>query len=155
MNCADLRAIADQRRLRTSYDPSIHAEAPALRAAAEPWLVVVPCRFGEIFPHGSGTLAAYCMGRTARADLEALRCGRVVQRGDFELVVAFGVNDFEKVAAVMRPRRRRIARPGAADHLKGFRFGENAASQSGSDDPFPSPATGAGVTGRSVSKRPR
>ena len=31
---------------------------------ADPWLMVIPCRYGHIFPHGGNTLAASVDGHT-------------------------------------------------------------------------------------------
>jgi hypothetical protein len=75
----------------------------------DPWLLIIPCRFGHIFPHGGNTLAASVDAHPNIAGmLRRLPCCRIHQDGAFgELTVLFDIADFAKVARIMRPRRRR------------------------------------------------
>jgi len=86
----------------------IALEEPNMRSD-DPWVQIIPCRYGHIFPHGGKLLAASVDGHPGVAGrLRKLRCCRVHQDGDFgELTVVFDIADFEKVAKVMRPRQRR------------------------------------------------
>lgn len=97
------------RKYRVEYEES-YREAYGPRATREdPWLMIVVCRYGEIYPFGGDTLAASVDGHPNVAGrLRRLRCCRVVQDGDFgELTALFDLADFRKVARVMRPRLRR------------------------------------------------
>jgi hypothetical protein len=86
--------------------------------------MIVPCRYGHIFPHGGNTLAASVDGYPKVAGvLRRLPCCRVHQNGDDgELTVLFEVGDFAKVAKIMRPRRRRHVSPQKRDRLRGMGY---------------------------------
>ncbi len=75
---------------------------------SDPWLLQVRCKFGHILPSGGDELAVSVDGHTGiAARIRRLKCCRVYQDGDFgELTAIFHVDDFGKVAAVIRPRRR-------------------------------------------------
>ena len=107
--CVDLRATFGC-RYRYERDEAYGAEHSECRAIEAPWLQVIPCQFGKLFPWGDRRLAAYCpAGPVKRRQLERLSCVEVVQGGGDgpEVIVAFDVADFDRVAAVMRPARRR------------------------------------------------
>jgi len=55
--CVNLRERYG-RRYRVTYEPSYHPEHGPNARIHDPWLMIVPCRFGHIFPHGGSTLAA-------------------------------------------------------------------------------------------------
>ena len=80
--------------------------------AVDPWLLVIPCKHGHIYPHGGRFLGASTNHRGPVADrLEKLPCVRVVQNGEDGINVVFDIDDFDQVAAIMRPRRRRRLSP--------------------------------------------
>jgi hypothetical protein len=61
-----------------------------------------------IYPHGGDILAATTNKRGAVAKaLAALPCTTVIQDGDDRITVAFHLDDFDEVAALMTPKRRR------------------------------------------------
>jgi len=97
------------RRYRVEHEESYVADHGVGARVNDPWLQIIPCRFGHVFPHGGSTLAASVDGFPKIAGrLKRLSCCRVHQDGDFgELTVRFDVADFAKVARIMRPRRRR------------------------------------------------
>jgi hypothetical protein len=72
-------------------------------------MLVIPCKFGHIYPHGHNTLAASVDGHSGiAANMRRLACGKVHQDGDFgELTILFHVDDFAEVAKVMKPRTKR------------------------------------------------
>jgi len=72
-------------------------------------MVIIPCRFGHIYPHGDDMLAASVDGHPNVAGvLRRLSCCLIHQDGDDgELTAVFDVADFDRVAQVMKPRRRR------------------------------------------------
>ena len=65
------------------------------------------CQKGTIYPHGGTRLQACTDRMHTRKRLKALPCVKVHQDGDFETTVIFDVQDFVRVAEVMRPRKRR------------------------------------------------
>jgi len=116
------------RRFRVEYEESYHAERGADARADDPWLMIIPCRFGHIFPHGGSTLAASVDGFPKIAGrLKRLACCRVHHDGDFgELTVLFDVADFAKVARIMRPRRRRQVSPRERERLRAMGYKKGA-----------------------------
>ena len=106
--CIDL---AEQfgRRYRVENEESYFAQYGRRARVNDPWLKVLVCRHGEIYPFGGDALAASVDGHPKlAARLRRLECCRVIQDGDFgELTATFDVVDFRQVAKVMRPRLRR------------------------------------------------
>ena len=90
------------------YEESYCAERGDAARAEDPWLQIIPCRLGHIFPWGGSTLAASTntRGGTAR-NLAPLDFTTVAQDGDDGLTVLFPVEKFAQVAELMKPRRRR------------------------------------------------
>jgi hypothetical protein len=73
-------------------------------------MMQIPCkgRGLVIYPHGEGLLAAQCDHRPFIAKrLDALGLRRI-QDGDHETTFIFPVERFEEVAAVVKPRKRRV-----------------------------------------------
>ena len=98
------------RRFKVKYEPAYEAEHGRGARVEDPWLMVLPCRYGHLYPFGGTLLAASVDGHPNVAGvLRRLRCCRIHQDGDFgELTVVFDVADFPKVAKIMKPRRRRV-----------------------------------------------
>ncbi|HMF17667.1 MAG TPA: hypothetical protein VKE98_10705, partial [Gemmataceae bacterium] len=73
----------------------------------DPWLMQISCRLGTIYPHGGDLLALeidyhdFTAARLRRLGLE------VVQDGDREKTLLFGVDRFEEIAAIVQPKKRR------------------------------------------------
>jgi hypothetical protein len=109
-SCVDLRATFGD-EYRVEHEESHEAESPDFRAQESAWLSVIPCRHGCIYPHGGRTLAAFTSSRGCAERLQALPGVRVHQDGQAgrarELTVLFDVGDFDRVAAVLEPKRRR------------------------------------------------
>ena len=108
MKCVNLKERFG-RRFKITYDPSYQAERPEFREAEAPWLMMIPCEHGDICAWGGDNLAA-CT-RTAgpiAKRLKALPFATVAQDGSDGANVVFPVNHFEEVAAIMKPRRRRV-----------------------------------------------
>jgi len=107
MDCVNLKERFG-RRYRVVYEESYHAERGQHAHTDDPWLQIIPCRLGHIFPWGGSTLAASTntRGPTARK-LAALDFTTVAQDGDDGLTVIFPVEHFAKVAKILRPHCRR------------------------------------------------
>jgi hypothetical protein len=92
---------------------------------------------GHIYAHGRDVLAASTNTRGGIArKLAALDCTTVVQDASDEITVTFDVRDFERVAELLKPRRRRRLtverRVAAAERLAKYAF--KPAGQSDSDE---------------------
>jgi hypothetical protein len=126
MECVNLKDRFGS-RYRAWHENTIWG-GPKAVFPSDPWLQVIPCQFGHIAPWGGELLAASVDGhRGVAGRLRRLACVSVVQDGDFgELTATFHVDDFDAVAEVMRPRRRRVMNPDAAaaniERLRAFRF---------------------------------
>ena len=67
-----------------TYEESYFADRGDGARAEDPWLMIVPCRYGHVFPHGGNLLAASVDGHPNVAGvLRRLPCCRVHQDGDF------------------------------------------------------------------------
>ena len=105
--CINLKESYGQ-QYQVSYEESYRAERGDGGRLKDPWLQIIPCRFGHLYPHGGNYLGASTTRRGPVANrLAALPCVRLVQDGDDGVNVVFHLDDFELVAAVMRPKRRR------------------------------------------------
>ncbi len=94
-------------RYRIEYEESYWADHK-IRGKDDPWLQIIPCRNGHIYPHGGELLAVSTdPGHTQLAGMiRRLDCCEVVQDGNGEVNATFDVADFEQVAAIMRPHKR-------------------------------------------------
>ncbi|MGA2069170.1 MAG: hypothetical protein ABSG86_29730 [Thermoguttaceae bacterium] len=126
MDCVNLRERFG-RQYRIEYEESYYAERGAGARADDPWLQIIPCRAGHIYPWGTSTLAASTnsRGSTARK-LAALDFTTVHQDGSDGMTILFPVEKFPKVAALMHPWRRRQMteeqRQAAAERLAKYAF---------------------------------
>ena len=116
MTCINLKNRFGD-RYRVVYEEAYSAEFGKGARRMDPWLMMIPCLYGDIYPHGEQELAAYCSRRLVRGRLAALACCEVTSEGDFEIVVTFNVEHFWQVAEVLRPRRRRHLRPTSRSRL--------------------------------------
>jgi hypothetical protein len=95
-------------RYQIGYDPAYYAEHGEHPRFDDPWLQVICCEHGQIYPQGGERLVAstYRRGSVARR-LTRLECCAIEQDGDDGVDVSFNVADFDTVAAIIRPKRRR------------------------------------------------
>lgn len=97
---------------RVTYEPNYVAELGERSRRQNSWLLTIPCQHGHIYPHGGELLGASSNHRGRIANrLAALPFVRVVQDGDDGVNVVFHVADFDAVAAILKPRRRRRLSP--------------------------------------------
>jgi hypothetical protein len=108
-DCVNLRErFGDRYRVR--YEESYAGEG--FRAAEAPCLMIIPCRYGHIFPW-DGQLPAVSTdkrGQVARKICQ-LPFVTVRQDGDDGVNATFPLDRFADVAQIMRPRRRRRLSP--------------------------------------------
>ena len=107
--CVDLRQTFPG-QYRFDWDEAYWAERSEFRAVEAPWLQIIPCKFGKIFPWGRRNLAAFCAaGGSKRRELENLSCVEIAQGGTpgTEVIVKFDVADIELIADVLKARHPR------------------------------------------------
>lgn len=74
----------------------------------DPWHQVILCQNGHVAPWGGTRLVACTLRSGPVAErLRRMPCCRVEQDGDDGVNASFDVRDFDRVAEVMKPRRRR------------------------------------------------
>ena len=96
--CIDLRERFDQ-RYRIAFDD-------AAVGRNDPWMMIIPGRFGTIYPHGTENLAVEVDGHPRIAkQVEAIPGIVLHQDGDDEKTFVFPVNLFDQVAAIVEPKR--------------------------------------------------
>jgi hypothetical protein len=84
----------------TAYDPK-HRPKDKL----DPWMMLILCQRGEIYPYGGDLLAVDIDGRPVTARRLAKPGLRLVQDGDNEKTFVFPVEQFAQVAKIVKPRR--------------------------------------------------
>ena len=104
MTCVDLR-----KRFGGRY--RITREPAASSRNTDPWLWVIPCKYGEIYPHGGEHLAAMVTAIRVAGEMRQWTGLEVVQDADDAVIFRFHVDQFEKVADRIKARRRRQYSP--------------------------------------------
>jgi hypothetical protein len=143
VSCLDLKVHFGD-RFRVIHEESYLADHGEHGRAQDLWLLLIPCRHGHIYPHGGEMLGASTNRRGAVArHITAQPCVSVVQDGDDGVNVVFPMTDFDTVAAIMKPkRRRRLSAEQIAERterLRKYQFSP-ASQNAGSDricDPDP------------------
>ena len=126
MNCINLKDhFGDRHPVR--YEESYFADRGDGARAEDPWLMIIPCRHGHLYPHGGDLLAVSTNGKgPITTKIRELACTTVVQDSDEGVNATFHVDDFDQVAEVMKPHRRRQwtneQKQAVSDRLAGFQF---------------------------------
>lgn len=128
----DLKSLCGQ-TYRIQHDPaSIHEPG----GRKDPWLYVIPCRRGHIYPHSASKLALWWES-TARMDFRYPFL-TLCQDGDEEKTYLFNPEDLPKAAGLAGARRRRrlsrMQREAATLRLQPFQKTRRARGGGGSDD---------------------
>jgi hypothetical protein len=114
---------------------------------SDPWLQILLCRRGHICPYG-GQLLMACTDRRYRhvtSQLLAVPSARICQDADDGINLTFHVDDFDTVAEIMRPRKRRkispehLAKLTAANAVYRFKGGSQVANGDRRSDPGEKP----------------
>lgn len=89
-----------------------HDEAVQERAERkDPWMMIITCKWGIIYPQGGTKLAAEVDRHpTAARALQKMAGVEQTQEGDLELenTFVFDVSLFDQVGEVLKPKRRRV-----------------------------------------------
>lgn len=100
--------------LRVTFEES-------LEKRGDPWMMEIRCQKGIIYPHSSELLALECKTYTAK---QVLKINNIIvhQQGDSEWTLLFQLKDFDKVANIVKPRKRRILNISELERLKKWQF---------------------------------
>ena len=109
-DCIDLRETYGD-RFKVESERAVPSERTEFRSEEAPWLMVIPCQLGQIYPYGGSLLSAHTDHRCSRNRLMALDCCEIYQLGDTEVTVNFNVRDFDRVAELLKPKKRRRLSP--------------------------------------------
>ena len=110
-----------------------HEESHGGKTSDDPWLMILPCQHGNIYPHGGDELGASTSKNGKIATQLRNTPGVTVQQdGNDGVNVTFNPDLFSRVAQIMKPhRRRKLSR----DHRQTL----DAASRSTRFEPVLSP----------------
>ena len=113
MDCFDLRPWAKKHGYKTQYDPSYYAETNAEAKGDGRWYVEIPCKYGLIYPMGGNRLQVYFSSRL-EDKIKAIYGAFPKNSDPGARVYIFPVSELEKVAGIVKPRKRRKGGPGAS-----------------------------------------
>jgi hypothetical protein len=102
------------RRYRIEYDP-------AHKRGDDPLLQQIPCKHGHVYIHSAELLAVATNGRKVGLRVAKLAGTVVLQEGSDGFNIAFPATMFAKVAAIVRPRRKRKTTAKELSRLAGMR----------------------------------
>lgn len=122
-DCINLRERLGH-RFRVAMEESHGKVSGKQGRAGDPWLQIIPCRNGHISPYGGEELAACtkARGQIAKRILDEVQSAVMWQDGQDGCNIRFHVSDFDAVASVMVPHKRRVGSPQAAERLSAYRF---------------------------------
>ena len=125
IQCVNLRNVFGK-QYQISFDPA-YDPLNRPRHSIDPWMMLIPCERGVIYPFGGKSLCVEVIGRPVTANrLAALPCCKMIVDGEAETAFRFDVQDFAQVAAHVKPRRRRRLREDqrkkAVERLKAYQF---------------------------------
>ena len=107
-DCVNLRERYGA-KYRVEYEESYHAERGDHARFEDPWLMILLCQHGHISPFGGEILVA-CTNHSGRIPtrlMTGVPSAEMWMDGDDGANIKFHVRDFETVALIMKPRRRR------------------------------------------------
>jgi len=126
MECVNLNELFGK-QYRISFDdcvPKSGSGRDSMRR--DPWMMQIPCQRGVIYPFDACMLAVEIDGHPKlAAKLRRMKCTEVVQDGETEVTLIFDVADFDQIAQIVLPRRRRQVSDQERDRLRSMskRFG--------------------------------
>jgi hypothetical protein len=118
MDCVNLKKRFGD-RFKVDNEQAYHAQSGPMARVDDPWYMILLCANGHIYPHDVRTLAASTDRNGPVANrLVGLDCVTVAQDGDDGVNVTFDVDNFDQVAKVMKPKRKRQGRAMSAEEKK-------------------------------------
>jgi hypothetical protein len=117
----DLKKIAGK-RWRTDYDPAYRAER---KRGDDPQLIIVLCKLGHIYVHSASELGVATDGRHTGIKIARIPGVTIQQDGSDGMNLTFPPELLPRVAAIIKPRRRRQMtdeqRAAAGERLRALR----------------------------------
>ena len=101
--CIDLTELCGK-KYRVTYEESYYAQYGPKAYTNDPWLKIIPCQNGHIYPHGGNRLAVSANSRKLLANLMAVPGAELWQDASDGVTILFDVANFEQVAQIMKPR---------------------------------------------------
>ncbi len=105
-------------KLRVTFDASIEIRN-------DPCMMEIICAKGIIYPHSDELLALECKTYTAKQIL-LIPGTRIWQQGDSEWTILFRLDLFEKIAEIVKPRKKRVMsetrRAQAIERLRKYQY---------------------------------
>ncbi len=145
MDCINLRERFGD-RYKVTYEESYYAQHGKRGRAVDPWLMIIPCEHGHIYPHGGDLLAFATDKRGPLAKkLCRLKFATTHQDGDDGVNIVFPAGRFEEVARIVQPKpKRRLSeehRRKLAEAARRYHFprGSGASNSSLESPPAPIP----------------
>lgn len=121
------------KQYRVRHEESLQAENSEFRTEEEPWLQIILCQRGHIYPYGEELLAVSTdhRGKTSNK-IMSLPYVKVLQEGDDGINATFPAKHFDEIAKIMGARRKRQMSPEqrAASMERLAKYGFQHASQS-------------------------
>ena len=110
MECVHLLAQCGT-RYRIAFDPA-YSPRHVPRSMLDPWYMLIPGKFGTIYPTGGDLLRVDIDHHPSRfRKIAALPGCVLVQDGDHEKTLEFHVDLLDQVASIVKSRRRRVLTP--------------------------------------------
>ena len=95
------------KRYRVSYDAAYNPKGKP-RSSRDPWMMQIKGRYGTVYPYGGELLCLEIDGHNKLANKIAKLPGITVhQEGEDERTLLFDVSLFEKIARIVKLKRRR------------------------------------------------
>jgi hypothetical protein len=138
MDCINLQEQFGQ-RYRITFDAAYNPRH-CPKDKLDPVMMQIPCERGVIYPHGGTRLAVEVDGRAVTAGkLWSSDACTLHQDGDHQKTFTFDVSDFQVVAAIVMPRRKRrlteAQKQAAAARLAKYQFRSEPCSPARSERP--------------------
>ena len=109
--CIDLKCHFGD-HYRVEYEESYIADRGSRARTEDPWLMIILCQHGHIYSHGDNLLGVSTNRQGPITEkTRNLPCTTVVQDSDEGINATFHLNDFDQVAKIVKPRRRRRLSP--------------------------------------------
>lgn len=95
-------------RYKITFDPAYDPKGRP-RDKLDPWMMVIPCERGEIYPYGGNALAIDIEDRPVTAkQVGKLPSTTPHQQGDHFSCMIFNVAYFAEIAKIVKPRKRKL-----------------------------------------------
>lgn len=99
-------------QFRIIYDP---VSGP--KPSKDPWMMMIPCKYGEIYPHGGTRLTFECRSGKIIGQLRRHPKFTIKQDGDGEASFLFEADDLPLLEDELQPKKRRVVSEAQRERL--------------------------------------